>query len=232
MKIPIILNNRNLVTYPKQMLQELLTFDNVGEILIVDNGSTYEPLLEWYETKPCEIIKTINNGHLSPWMIDLPKKLNSKFYVVTDSDLDLSITPKDSLMYLKEKLEKHQEYTRIGLSLKNWEVSENSPYHNFLKNWSITNWDVNSVNDGLLINQQIDTTFAIYDIDKNHRGSSCSTYLPYSVNHIPWEFTNEIINDMENKNYEYYYYLINSNSSSSYKGFINFDDNNKYIKKI
>lgn len=224
MKIPVILNNRNLVTYPKQMLKELLTFDDVGEIFIVDNDSTYEPLLEWYDTNPCEIIKTTNNGHLSPWIIDLPKKLNSKFYVVTDSDLDLSITPKDSLPYLKGKLEKYKEYTKIGLSLKNWNVSKNSPYHEFLKNWSMTNWDIVSIKDGLLRNQQVDTTFAMYDLNKHYRGLSCATYSPYSANHIPWEFTNEMIGDMKNKNYEYYYYLKNSNSSSSYKGFIKFDN--------
>ena len=99
MKIPVIINNRNLLTYPKQMFEDLKSFNDIGDITIVDNDSTYEPLLEWYETKPCEIIKTSNNGHLSPWLIDLPKKLTSEFYVVTDSDLDLSTTPKDSLLF-------------------------------------------------------------------------------------------------------------------------------------
>jgi hypothetical protein len=225
MKIPIILNNRNLLTYPKKMLESLTDFDDVGDIIIVDNDSSYEPLLEWYETKPCEIIKTSNNGHLSPWIIELPNKLSSDFYVVTDSDLDLSITPKDSLLFLKNKMLEYSEYCKIGLSLSNWEVPQSSPYHNFLKNWAKTNWDVNCVRDGLLLNQKIDTTFAMYHKNKNYRGHNCATYLPYSVKHIPWEFTQEIIDDMKNKNYEYYYYLINSNSSSSYKKFINFNGN-------
>ena len=222
MKIPVIINNRNLLTYPKQMFEDLKSFNDIGDITIVDNDSTYEPLLEWYETKPCEIIKTSNNGHLSPWLIDLPKKLTSEFYVVTDSDLDLSTTPKDSLLFLVNKMNKYPEYCKIGLSLKNWLVSENSPYHNFLKNWAITNWDINSVYDGLLPNQKIDTTFALYNINRHYRGHNCATYLPYSVNHIPWEFTNDLIMNMEEMNYEYYYYLKNSNNSSSYKQFINF----------
>jgi hypothetical protein len=224
MKIPIIINNRNLLTYPKKMVEDLKTFEGVGEIILLDNGSTYEPLIEWYNSNPCEIIKTSNNGHLSPWIIDLPKKLSSDFYVVTDPDLDLSETPKDSLVFLLEKLKSHTNYDKIGLSLKNWEVSIDSPYHQFLKDWSVINWDTNSIYDGLLVNQKIDTTFAMYHINKNYAGQSCATYKPYSVNHIPWEFTSKTIMNMKEENYEYYYYLKNSNSSSSYKWFIGFDN--------
>jgi GT2 family glycosyltransferase len=57
-KIPIIIMNFNLLTWPNQMVEDIKKFDNVGDIIIFDNGSTYEPLLEWYSTKPCEIIKT------------------------------------------------------------------------------------------------------------------------------------------------------------------------------
>ena len=222
MKIPVILNNRNLLTYPKQMVEDLKTFENIGEIYIIDNGSTYEPLLEWYETKPCNIVKTGNMGHHSPWVIGLTKTLDSDYYVVTDSDLDLSLTPKDSLNYLVDKLEKHTGYDKIGLSLSNWDVPINSPYHEFLKIWANTNWDINSVNDGLLVNQRVDTTFAIYHQKRNYLGHSCATYSPYSVKHIPWEFTHDILDNLKTQNYEYYHYLVNSNSSSSYKQFINF----------
>ena len=222
MKIPIILNNRNLLTWTSEMVGLCKTFEEVGDIIIVDNDSTYEPLLEWYESKPCEIIKTTNNGHLSPWIIGLPNKITSSYYVVSDCDLDLSITPKDVLLFLKEKLIKYPDYTRIGLSLENWDVPEKSPYHEFLKKWSKINWDLNSVNDGLVVNQQFDTTFGLYDIKKNYRGNNCTSYLPYSTKHIPWEFTEEDISNLENVNYEYFYYLKNSNSSSSYKQFINF----------
>lgn len=223
MKIPIILNNRNLLTWTSKMVEICKTFDNVGDIIILDNDSTYEPLLEWYETKPCEIIKTNNNGHLSPWVNNLPNKLTTSFYVVSDCDLDLNNTPKDVLLFLEEKLMKYTQYDRIGLSLENWRVSEKSPYHNFLKNWAITNWDVNSVKDGLLCNQQFDTTFGMYNINRHYRGNNCTSYLPYSAKHIPWEFTNEEISNLQKNNYEYFHYLKNSNSSSSYKQFINFN---------
>lgn len=40
-KIPIILNNRDLYTWPKAMVSKIVQYDNVGQIIIVDNGSTY-----------------------------------------------------------------------------------------------------------------------------------------------------------------------------------------------
>lgn len=223
MKIPIIINNRNLLTWPSKMVEICKTFDEVGEVIIVDNESTYEPLIEWYKTNPCEIIYSKNNGQSCPWVIDIPQRLGSKYYVVSDPDLDLTDTPKDCLLYLKEKMEKYQEYSKIGLSLYNWEVPENSPYHHFLKTWSIVNWDINSVVDGLLKNQLIDTTFGMYDLDKGPiSGKNCSTYKPYSARHIPWEITNDVIRDMNNKNFEYFYYLSNATTASSYKQFIGF----------
>jgi len=226
MKIPIIINNRNLLTWPSKMVEDCKKFDDVGEIIIVDNGSTYEPLLEWYKTNPCEIIYTENYGQSCPWIIGLPQKIGSEFYVVTDPDLDLSQTPKDCLNFIKEKLLKYDDYSKIGLSLYNWEVPENSPYHHFLKTWSIVNWDSNSVVDGLLTSQPIDTTFGMYNINKGpNSGKNCTTYLPYSARHIPWELTNDVIRDMKNKNYEYYYYLSHATSASSIKNYIGFKNN-------
>jgi glycosyltransferase involved in cell wall biosynthesis len=226
MKTPIIINNRNLLTWPSKMVEDCQKFDDVGDIIIVDNGSTYEPLLEWYKTNPCEIIYTENYGQSCPWIIGLPQKIGSEFYVVTDPDLDLSQTPKDCLNFIKEKLLKYDDYSKIGLSLYNWEVPENSPYHHFLKTWSIVNWDSNSVVDGLLTSQPIDTTFGMYNINKGpNSGKNCTTYLPYSARHIPWELTNDVIRDMKNKNYEYYYYLSHATSASSIKNYIGFKNN-------
>ena len=226
MSIPVIINNCNLLTYPKQMVASLAEFDDIGDIIIVDNNSTYEPLLDWYATNPCKIVRTNSSHHLTPWYINLPQQLKASFYVVTDPDLDLSITPKDALVYLQDKIKYNNTYDKIGLSLKNWNVSSTSPYYQFLKDWSSITWDVSSLKNGLLTNQQVDTTFAIYDINRNPCGKSCATYLPYSVNHIPWEFSSEYIRDLKTNNYEYYYYLCKSNNSSSYKAFIDFKENN------
>lgn len=223
MKIPVIINNKNLITWPKKMVEDLKSFDNIGDIIIVDNESSYEPLLEWYSTNPCEIIYSKNFGQSSPWNNMIPEKRSFEYYVVTDSDLDLSETPKDCLNVLLEKIMSHKEYDRIGLSLCNYDVSVNSPYHYHLKTWAYHNWNDDDVFDGLLTKQIIDTTFGMYHIERNRSGSSCSTNFPYSAKHIPWEITWDEILDLKNKNYEFYYYLKNATGASSYRNFINFD---------
>jgi hypothetical protein len=219
MKIPIIINNRNLFTWPKKMFEDLSKFEDVGDIIIVDNNSTYEPLLEWYLTKPCEIIYSDNLGQISPWVNNIPEKRQYQYYVVTDPDLDLSETPKNSLNYLLEKVQNHKKFSKIGLSLCNYNVSVDSPYHYFLKTWSYHNWDLNDLEDGLLMKQPIDTTFALYDIKRPRAGESCSAYTPYSAKHIPWEFTNEQLNNLEFENFEFFYYLKHATNASSFKFF-------------
>lgn len=225
MKIPIIINNCNLLRWPKQMVEDLKSFDNVGDIIILDNNSSYEPLLEWYKTNPCEIIYSkINHGQYGPWAENIPNNRGYKYYVVTDPDLGLSETPKDCLNVLLEKLEKYKEFDRIGLSLSNIiNRVEGTPYYYWLDHISHQYWDLNKLEDGLLKGHLIDTTFALYDINRNKSGSSCATNFPYSARHLPWEFYNEDMDNLDKVDYEYFYYLKNANYASSFKRFVDFD---------
>jgi hypothetical protein len=223
-KIPIIINNRNLLEWPKKMVEVCKTFESVGDIIIIDNGSSYEPLLEWYRTLPCEIIYSENGGNISPWVLKIPEKYNFDYYVVTDPDLDLSETPKDCLLFLRERMERYEKYGYIGLSLSNFQQPINNPYHYHLKTWAHHNWINSPLQDGLLLNQIVDTTFAIYKSNRNHRGESCATNYPYSAKHIPWNFTNDELNNIKNFNYEFYYYLMEAGESCSYKRFVGFEN--------
>ena len=72
MNIPVIINNRNLFTWPKAMVERIKEYDGVGEIIIVDNDSTYPPLLEWYATNPCRIERLNKNiGVAAPWISEV-----------------------------------------------------------------------------------------------------------------------------------------------------------------
>lgn len=222
-KIPIIINNMNLLEWPSKMVQDCKTFENVGDIIIVDNGSTYEPLLDWYKTKPCEIIYSKNLGNLCPWILYIPQERNYEYYVVTDPDLDLSKTPSNCLIFLKEKMEKYNEFDYIGLSLSNYKQPINNPYHYHLSTWGYHNWENSKLEDGLLLNQIVDTTFAMYKNTKHHRGKSCATNTPYSAEHLPWNITNEDLKNLKESNFEFYNYLLNAEGSCSYKKFVNFE---------
>jgi glycosyltransferase involved in cell wall biosynthesis len=46
----VIINNRNRLTTTKNMVEHLLRLNPNQEIIILDNESTYQPLIDWYKT--------------------------------------------------------------------------------------------------------------------------------------------------------------------------------------
>ena len=215
MKIPVIINNRNFLTWPKAMVERIKEYDGVGEIIIVDNDSTYPPLLEWYATNPCRIERLNDNlGMGAPWVSEVVKKLNGVPYVLTDPDMGLEDTPDDTLLYLFDRLNSLQ-LDKVGLGL-DWQIVEKkSPYYERLNVYEKNRWSNSPVIDGVYTEVQIDTTFALYNVDHYFIGGGSTTF-PYVARHYPWEFSIEEARNSE----EFMYYMDNATSASSYKTLI------------
>jgi hypothetical protein len=215
MKIPVIINNRNFLTWPKAMVERIKEYDGVGEIIIVDNDSTYPPLLEWYATNPCRIERLDTNvGMGAPWVSGVVKQLNGAPYVLTDPDLGLEETPDDTLLYLLDKLNTLQ-LDKVGLGL-DWQIVEKkSPYYERLNLYEKSRWNNSPVKDDVYTEVQIDTTFALYNVDHYFIGGGSTTF-PYVARHYPWEFSIEEARNSE----EFMYYMDNATSASSYKTLI------------
>jgi hypothetical protein len=215
MKIPVIINNRNFLTWPKAMVERIKEYDGVGEIIIVDNDSTYPPLLEWYATNPCRIERLNDNlGMGAPWVSEVVKQLNGAPYVLTDPDMGLEDTPDDTLLYLFDKLNSLQ-LDKVGLGL-DWQIVEKkSPYYERLNVYEKSRWSNSPVIDGVYTEVQIDTTFALYNVDHYFIGGGSTTF-PYVARHYPWEFSVEEARNSE----EFMYYMDNATSASSYKTLI------------
>ena len=99
----------------KQLAEQCSKLHDVGDIIIVDNASTYEPLLEWYESCPYEVVRLKENiGPHAPWTIPMQQT----FYVVTDCDLDIGGVPLHVLHVLHDGLQRYQEIIKVGLSLE------------------------------------------------------------------------------------------------------------------
>lgn len=211
--IPVIINNRNLFTWVLEMVNKIKTYEGVGEIIIIDNGSDYPPLLEWYQTNPCTIHRTDNIGHTAPWQI-LGDVITNSDYVITDADMGLLDTPSDTLLYLKDNMDS-LGLDKIGLGL-NWGiVKEDSLYYNHLQSYEKNRWNSSHTNN--IYDIAIDTTFALYKKGTPYFVGGASTTYPYVARHYPWEFNQETYE----KNEEYKYYIKNANTSSSYKTYLN-----------
>jgi len=218
MRIPVIINNRDLLTWTKAMVEKIKTYDNVGDIIILDNDSTYEPLLEWYKTNPCSIIPLHHNGgHTAPWDCGLVEQLNSAYYVTTDPDLGLEDTPSDTLTYLYNKFISLGQYhiDKIGLGLDWQRITKESPYYNHMQGYERNRWLNSNVAQGIYLGVPIDTTFAMYH-NRSYFIGGASTTFPYVARHYPWELSKEDYNNNE----EFKYYIEHTSNSSSFKSFL------------
>jgi hypothetical protein len=212
--IPVIINNRNLFTWVVEMVNKIKTYEGVGEIIIIDNGSDYPPLLEWYDTNPCTIHRAENIGHAAPWQV-LGDVITNNDYVITDADMGLLDTPTDTLLYLKDNLDS-LGLDKIGLGL-NWGiVKEDSLYYNHIQSYEKNRWDSAHINN-IYTDIAIDTTFALYKKGTPYFVGGASTTYPYVARHYPWEFNQETYENNE----EFKYYIKNANTSSSYKTYLN-----------
>ncbi len=213
MNITAVLINRNLLTWPKAMVEKIQTYENLAEIIIIDNESTYEPLLDWYATSPARILRIPNVGHVAPWIPELNAQIKTDFYVVSDPDLDLSDTPTDTMRFLADCLVRHKHLEKIGLGLDIRSVPEASPYFAHVNNHEKKMWALPLL-DGILRRAPVDTTFAIYNknIMNSYKITGARTDYPYVAKHIPWAVVD--------RSEEFDYYIQSANKSSSYKTFL------------
>lgn len=104
----------NRITVTREMCEYLA--DNGCEPILIDNGSSYPPLLEWYKTCPHKVhMMPAGSGHRSLWQSGLINQYPDEHYIVTDHDLDLSGVPGDFVDVLFKGL----EWTR-GAILTSW----------------------------------------------------------------------------------------------------------------
>ena len=182
MKAIIIVYNR--LTLPMKMA-DWLAERGVDPILL-DNNSDYEPLLEYYETCPHEVIRLKNNyGCRAAWdvnLLDLPRI--GKRFIMTDPDLDLSGIPDNFLEVLEEGLKRYPQFSKCGFSLDINDLPEND-YTNVVRTHEMQFWQ--KPLDDMYYEADVDTTFALCTARK-FTYTSLRTNRPYMAKHIPWYY--------------------------------------------
>lgn len=170
--IPIFIINFNRLTDLKILIDKLQQ-RGYKNIYIIDNNSTYPPLLEYYEniSKTIKILNQKDNiGHLVFWKKpEIFYKHSLGYYVITDSDIIPNDNlPKNFMKTLVNTLKKYPSYTKAGFSLRINDIPDGYPNKNKVIEWEKQFWNLNDENENL---GMIDTTFALYRpkylIDKN-----------------------------------------------------------------
>ncbi|MEG0930076.1 glycosyltransferase family 2 protein [Algoriella sp.] len=165
LSIPIIIINFNQLFYLKQLVDFLINrgFEN---IVIIDNLSTYPPLLEYYkiiESKVKVEYMGDNQGHKVFFESEmLQRKYGKGYYVLTDADIvPNEKLPIDFMEKMIKYLDKYfKRVTKVGFALKIDDIPNEFPLKDKVIKWESKYWE-NEV-EANLYKTIIDTTFALY----------------------------------------------------------------------
>ncbi len=195
--IPIVINNYNRLSTTRKLYKDLvkLGYEN---IIILDNQSTYPPLLDWYRSLQGRnhvqvIFLTQNYGHKALWISGFINNLKIFPYIVyTDSDLELNpSTPRnfiDSLI----SLSKEYKADKVGLAIKIDDLPSNF-MGNIIRGTESIYWVKEVPHRRFKIYQgMIDTTFALFDPNVPFNYKALRVAGDFTCKHIPWytDFSN------------------------------------------
>lgn len=208
-QIPIIINNRNRLEY---MLQLIYALEARGytNIYIIDNNSTFPPLLNYYEECKYHVFRLKENvGHLAMWDTDIYKQFIRDYYIYTDADVvPVDECPEDCIELFWKTLKSNPRVQKVGFSLK----IDDLPDH-FDKKKDVIEWEkqyYQKKGKGNFYIGFIDTTFAMYR-PFMRAGLGALMYragFPYQARHMPWYV------DSKNLSEEELYYIENASTST------------------
>ena len=183
---------------PAKAMAEYMS-DTGCEVILIDNNSTYPPLLEWYKTCPYKVHRLYKNYKAFDfWKYNRLKHYPCKNYIVTDPDLQINHIPEDYIEILFKGLNANPTVGKAGFSLEINDLPDN-PITKKVIEWEKRMWDSATDENGFY-KSDVATTFALYDRDRvvENLYSGIRSPRPYTAKHLDWYYTEETIkNDPE-----------------------------------
>ncbi len=220
--IPVIIINFNQLANLKELVSFLLArkFEN---IVIIDNNSTYPPLLDYYEsikgTVTVEIMPK-NYGHMVFFEDKrLQEKYGRGYYIVTDPDiLPHPELPFDFMEIMLKKMDKyHFGIQKVGFALEIDTIPDHFPLKEKVLNWERQYWTNELEKD--VFHADIDTTFALYK-PKYPSKFNTKTRRFYEAIRLGGNFTSKHMGwylNPKDLSDEQRYYMQTSSESASWK---------------
>lgn len=200
--IPVFITNRDRLGWVRDIVAAVNRLPGAVPV-IVDNASTYPPLLEWYASQAeCRVFRlTENKGPRAAWSVKDEVVGDGGHYVVTDNDLDLSQLPADTMSVLRGLLDSRSDIHKAGLALRIDDLPD-TEQGRLAREAESKYWDQSrrfvDPNGREMFNAALDTTFAMYRQTPAYLGQ----YEPairvagrYTARHLPWYVTPATIAD-------------------------------------
>ena len=204
---PIFLTNMNRLTTCKKMVDDLFKLNGNSDITIIDNKSTYVPLLDWYKEIENDIKIIRLHANHGPWVFfssDIYKIRDCEYYIYSDADLELNPNmPYNWQEIMKEYINKYDR--KASLALKMDDIPDHYPYKaTVFDHQSICWYPTEEENVYRAIT---DMTFTMDQKIKAYRYESTRLSGNFACRHIPWYI------DFNNISEEEIYYLENIGES-------------------
>lgn len=219
-EIPFIILNFNQL----ETLKELVNFaisKSFRKIVIIDNASTYMPLLEYYNEIKDKVAVEHMAENYGPTVFmerdEIYNKYAKGFFILTDSD----ITPNEKLpknflrVLLKHLLLKYNKVTKVGFALDIETIPNYYPAKDKVLKWESQFWK-SKIEDHVYY-ANIDTTFALYKPNPKKRFKKRTDHLwalriagNFTSKHGGWYI------DYNNLSEEQEFYLKTTSKSSSW----------------
>lgn len=214
-RIPIMIPVFNSVTHLRMMVSQLLRRD-FREIVVIDNASTFPPMLAYLSQIESDISVIRLDQNKGPRSIFIDKKsflALPQFFCVTDPDLEFNTAlPDDFLCELISLTEEHQVgKAGLALDISDRSAMRDEDFQVGAQRYRIWEWEaqfwqnrVGSTSTGdEVYDALIDTTFAVY----NKRFFNPTDYLKavrvggkYTCRHLPW-YKNRVLPQEEEEFY-------------------------------
>lgn len=211
-KVPVIINNFNRLEYLRQLIT-WLEKAGMKNIFIIDNLSTYPPLINYYKTSPYVIFRLDKNvGHTAIWNSHIYMLFQNRPYVYTDPDVvPIKECPLNAVEHFYQILQRNPDVGKVGFGLKIDDLPDYYPPKQKVIKWEKQFWQ-QQVEDEVYTSR-IDTTFALYRANcKGDAGllKALRTGGVYVARHLPWYL------DPDNLSPEERYFVESTNNISSW----------------
>jgi FkbM family methyltransferase len=199
-RIPIIIPVYNSVTYLRMMVSQLRS-RGFQEIIVVDNASTFPPLLEYLSHVGSEVTVIRLDENKGPHvfldrntLLALPD-----YFCVSDPDLQFGPSLPDQFLCELISLTEEHRVGKAGLALEisDWSLMREERFQIEGASYQIWDWEAQfwknpvghtSTGDAVY-DASIDTTFALYNkrfFDPSHHWKALRAGGKYTSRHLPW----------------------------------------------
>jgi hypothetical protein len=185
---PVFIPVRDRLT-PLLALLDWLERRGRVEVWLIDNASTYPPLLEFLDATEHRVVRLERNlGHRSPFLSGtVQREAHGRHFVISDPDVvPDDDCPPDAIEHFLDLLDRYPEIDKVGFGLRIDDLPDGYPLAGDVRAWESRFW-TDEIEPGVY-RADIDTTFALYrPLERRHREDrSLRTGSPYLARHTPW----------------------------------------------